>query len=292
MHGATQTETALLRRVLVKRPEEAFRDPGTIEAEWHRLGYPSPPDLGRARAEHARFRELLASHGAEVVVAPEEGGVTLDSIYVRDAAIVCARGAILCRMGKAERRGEPAALAAVFEAHGVPVLGAIEAPGTVEGGDVAWLDERTLAVGRGYRTNDEGARQLAERLGPEVEVVQVPLPHWRGAEDVFHLMSFLSPLDRDLLLVYSPLIPVPFRELLLERGFRLVEVPEDEFMGLGCNVLALGPRKALAVTGYPRTRARMEAAGVEVLTFEGEEIAGKGAGGPTCLTRPLERIER
>ncbi len=214
----------------------------------------------------------------------------MDSIYVRDAAVVCDRGVILCRMGKALRSGEPAAQTAAFRGLGLTILGTIQPPGKLEGGDVAWLDERTLAVGHGYRTNDSGIAQLREFLGDSIdELITVPLPHWRGPNDVFHLMSMISPVDRDLAVVYSPLMPVPFRELLLERGFTLVEVPDKEFESMGANVLALGPRRCLMVAGNPVTRARLEAAGAEVLEYEGSEISLKGGGGPTCLTRPIRR---
>jgi N-dimethylarginine dimethylaminohydrolase len=170
------------------------------------------------------------------------------------------------------------------------VLGAITGEGRLEGGDVVWFDDRTVAVGRGYRTNDEGIRQLRTLVGEAVdEVVVVPLPHWKGAEDVFHLMSILSPIDDDLALVYAPLLPVPFREWLLARGIKFVEVPESEFDSMGCNVLALAPRKCLALAGNPLTRERLEAEGVEVREFVGREISRKGGGGPTCLTRPIVR---
>jgi N-dimethylarginine dimethylaminohydrolase len=169
------------------------------------------------------------------------------------------------------------------------VRGAIAGEGRLEGGDLVWFDERCLAVGRGYRTNDEGIRQLKAILGPAVEVVVVPLPHYRGPADVFHLMSILSPIDRDLALVYSPLMPVPFREWLIARGIGLVEVPDAEFDSMGCNVLAIQPRHCLMLEGNPETRRRLEAAGARVETFPGEEISVKGQGGPTCLTRPLER---
>ena len=162
----------------------------------------------------------------------------------------------------------------------------------MEGGDVAWIDERNLAVGLGYRTNAEGIRQLRALLGSGVDrVVPVPLPHWRGPDDVFHLMSMFSPVDRDLAVVYSPLLPVPFRQLLLKKGYELVEVPHEEFESMGCNVLAAGPRRCVAVDGNPVTRRRLEAAGAEVHTYRGREISTKGGGGPTCLTRPLVRSE-
>ncbi len=176
-----------------------------------------------------------------------------------------------------------------FRAAGIGVLGTILSPGRIEGGDVAWIDERTLAVGRGYRTNDEGIRQLCALVGPDVDVLVVPLPHWRGPGDVFHLMSILSPVDRDLAVVYSPLMPVPFRESLLERGFSFVEVPDEEFDTMGTNVLAIAPRRCVMVRGNPTTKRRLEDAGAEVTEYDGTEISLKGGGGPTCLTRPLLR---
>jgi N-dimethylarginine dimethylaminohydrolase len=192
-------------------------------------------------------------------------------------------------MGKAAREREPAAQADAFRQWGIPVVGSIQAPGRLEGGDVAWLDDRTVIVGRGYRTNDEGIRQFRELLGDAVTCVVVPLPHWRGPGDVFHLMSVLSPVDADLAVVYSPLMPVPLRELLVERGIALVEVPDEEFDTMGANVLALAPRRCVMVDGNPTTRARLEAAGAEVRVYAGREISLKGGGGPTCLTRPIRR---
>ena len=179
-------------------------------------------------------------------------------------------------------------MAADFEAAGVPVLARLEAPATAEGGDTLWLDERTLLVGLGYRTNEAGARALAEAL-PGVDVRTYDLAHWHGVDEVMHLMSLISPLDDDLAVVYPPLVPVRLMQLLAERGIELVEVPDEEFDSMGCNVLALAPRVALALDGNPETRRRMERAGVDVRVYAGEELSRKGDGGPTCLTRPLLR---
>jgi N-dimethylarginine dimethylaminohydrolase len=174
----------------------------------------------------------------------------------------------------------------------IPIIGAISGDGQVEGGDVVWIDRRTLAVGRGYRTNDEGIRQLRTLLGGCIdELIVVPLPHWRGPGDVFHLMSIISPIDHNLALVYSPLLAVPFRETLLERGYELVEVPDSEFESMGCNVLALALRKCIVLAGNPQTKSRLEQAGVEICEYEGLEISLKGGGGPTCLTRPIVRSD-
>ncbi|MGH2847397.1 MAG: dimethylarginine dimethylaminohydrolase family protein, partial [Thermoleophilaceae bacterium] len=211
-----------------------------------------------------------------------------DSIYVYDPAIVSDRGAILLRPGKEGRRSEVDTMAADLVEAGVPVAARVEAPGLVEGGDTLWLDQRTLLVGLGYRTNEAGLQALRAAL-PDVDVIAFDLPHLNGAGEVLHLMSLLSPLDGDLAVAYVPLMPVRLVQLLAERGVELVEVPEEEFWTMGPNVLALAPRVALALDGNDETRRRMEAAGVEVRVYAGDEISRKGDGGPTCLTRPLLR---
>jgi N-dimethylarginine dimethylaminohydrolase len=281
-----------LTHVLLKQPSAAFVDEGTIAAQWEELHYTAPPDLSRAIREYDRFVELLRTSGARVDFLPRDTRTTLDSIYVRDAALVSPRGVIVCSMGKRQRAAEPAAQEDALRrlVPELPVAGRIEPPGHIEGGDVVWLDGRTVAVGRGYRTNDEGIRQLRAMLGDAIDVIAVPLPHWRGETDVMHLMSLISPVDHDLAVVYSPLLPVPFREQLLERGLRLIDVPDEEFDSMATNVLALAPRQCVMLTGNPRTRAALERAGASVTEYDGLEISVKGAGGPTCLTRPLGRL--
>jgi N-dimethylarginine dimethylaminohydrolase len=282
-------EYGTLRRVALRHARAAFGGPDAIDASWRALNYLEPPDYGRALAGYDRFAEILAETGAAIDWLPATEGLSLDSLYVHDSAVPGPRGFVLCNMGKPARIREPAAMGAAFEGLGLTVAGRIEGDGRLEGGDLVWFDERTCAVAWGYRSNDAGIAQLKALLGPEVEVVTVPLPHFRGPDDVFHLMSIISPLDADLALVHSPLMPVPFREWLLARGFELVEVFVDELDTLGCNVLALGPRRCLMAEGNPETRRRLEAAGCEVQTYEATEISLKGQGGPTCLTRPLVR---
>ena len=273
--------TAPLRRVLVRPPQ------APDAARWQEYGWRAEPDFARAAAEHKALRELLEAAGAEVVVAEGEAA-NPDAIYTYDPLLVGAEGAVLLRPGKNGRLGEPDALVADLARAGVPVAARIEAPGTVDGGDTLWLDERTLLAGRGYRTNGAGVEQLAAAF-PDAEVLSYDLPHWNGRGEVMHLMSLISPLDADLAVVYPRLAPVRLLELLAERGIETVEVPDEEFETMGPNILALGPRKALALEGNDQTRRRMEAAGVEVVTYKGDEISRKGDGGPTCLTRPLLR---
>ena len=214
MNRPSQSDVGALESVLLKHPRDAFRDAATVEAAWRGLNYLAPPDPGRAAAEYDRFAARIEEAGARIHWMPPDDVTGLDSLYVRDASIPSDAGMILCNMGKAARSTEPAAHAEAFRKLGIPVAGAVTGEGKIEGGDVVWLDETTLAAGRGYRTNDEGIRQLRGILGEGIDVVVAYLPHWRGPADVFHLMSILSPIDRDLALVYSPLLPVAFRELL------------------------------------------------------------------------------
>ncbi len=272
-----------LRRVYVRPP-----DPLDASA-WRTYGWHAAPDVARAADEHEAFRSELGAEGAEVVVGRTRVAGDPDAIYAYDPTLPTDRGLIVLRPGKAGRRLEPAAIERDLNAAGFPTLGTLGSTATAEGGDMLWLDERTLLVGRGYRTNDAGIEQIRELLGTEVRVVWFDLPNHEGPDACLHLMSFISMLDRDLAVVFLPMVPVRLLELLRERGVELVEVPEQELPSQGANVLALAPRIALALEGNPETRRRMEAAGVDVRTFAGEEISRKGDGGPTCLSRPLER---
>jgi dimethylargininase len=280
-----QSMVAPLKRVLVRKPappaaEECFAD----------FGYPRAVDHDRTEQEHDAFRALLAESGAEVVVAgPDESGL-LDAIFAYDPSLMTDAGAVLLRPGKELRLSEVDLAERSYAELGIPVIGRIEAPGTVEGGDTLWLDERTLAVGRGYRTNDEGIRQLRALLEPHgIETVTVDLPHWRGPNECLHLMSFISPVADRLAVVYLPLMSVPFVQELQRRGWSFIEVPDEEFETHGCNVLALAPMRVLVCDGSPLTRDRLEAAGCDVLVYTGDELSHNRAGGPTCLTRPILR---
>lgn len=274
-----------LRKVLVRRPDEAFgsADP----ALWH---YVSQPELEKAQTEHDALVAILREAGCEVLYHQADLPEHADAIFTHDPVIVTDEGSIILRMGKEQRRGEESAIGSTLENFGVPTLATLEGEATAEGGDLLWLDHDTLAVGRGYRTNAEGLRQLTAALRPVgVETVEVQLPHGDGPVSCLHLMSLISMLDHDLAVVHLPLLPVPFVELLLDRGIEMVKVPDEEYPTMGPNVLALAPRRCLMIEGNPVTRKRLEAAGCEVLTYRGEELSLKAEGGATCLTRPILR---
>ena len=287
---SSHSESGKLTSLFLKKASAAFINDAHISQHWASLNYLEKPLIEKALAEYEAFEKILKDNGSQIFYFPEDSSVNMDSIYCRDAAIATTKGMIICNMGKEGRKNEPLAQQKAYEAAGIPVLGVIKAPGTIEGGDVAWLDDNTLAVGHTYRTNEQGIQQLTNLLKPlGVKVITAPMPHYKGPSDVFHLMSVLSPIDTNLAVVYSPLMPIVFRNELITRGFELVEVPDTEFDSMGCNVLALAPRTCLMVKGNPITKSRLEAAGCKVIEYEGAEISVKGGGGPTCLTRPITR---
>lgn len=290
MNLTCQSEYGTLQSVFIKKAADAFVDASTIRQQWQALNFLSEPDFQQAQNEYHHFEKLLRTTNPDIHHFEADPSVTMDSLYCRDASIATDKGIIICRMGKAGRMNEPSAALKIYEKAGIPILGKIESPGTVEGGDVAWLDQNMLAIGRTYRTNAEGIRQMRALLAPcGVSVVEVQLPHYKGPSDVFHLMSIFSPVDKNLAVVYSPLMPIVFREELIQRGYQLIEVPDAEFESMGCNVLAIAPRHCLMVKGNDVTKERLQQAGCTVLEYDGIEISYKGGGGPTCLTRPLWR---
>jgi dimethylargininase len=284
-YGA-QSMTAPLRRVLMRRPgpEMAAADP----ARWH---YTSAIDLEEARSAHDAFADALRAWDVEVLYHEEPLPEHADSVFVFDPALVTDRGTLLLSMGKELRRGEEEPLARTLQACGVPIYGRLEGTARCEGGDTMWLDHDTLAVGRGFRTNAEGVRQLRALLAPlGVTVLDYDLPYFTGPEACLHLLSLISPVDEGLAVAYPPLMPTAFWDELKRRGVRLLEVPEEEFARTqATNVLCVAPRRVIMLAGSPVTQGLLEEAGCEVVTFPGEPLSFKAEGGPTCLTRPVWR---
>lgn len=291
MKTTRQSEFGKIKSVVLKKASDAFVSEATITGQWRNVGFLEKPDFLKATAEFESFEKILRNNGTTFHHLPKKEDVTIDSLYCRDASVATDRGMILCNMGKRSRMHEPDAQRRLFEQLQVSILARIENPATLEGGDCAWVDENTLAIGESYRTNPEGITQVKQLLEPNgIEVLVVPLPHYKGPEDVFHLMSVFSPVDRNLAVVYSPLLPISFRNELTRRGFELVEVPDNEFDSMACNVLAAAPRECIMIKGNPETKGRLERSGCAVFEYEGREISLKGGGGPTCLTRPIDRI--
>jgi N-dimethylarginine dimethylaminohydrolase len=282
-------EYGTLRKVALRTPSEALQADAKIDGEWKDLNWHSRPDFENATAEYKTFETLLQSVGAETIHLPKGDGLTLDALYTRDALVVTPQGLVKPRMGKPQRRKESDANAAALQKLGLPIAGEITGEGKLEGGDLVWLDRHTLLAGIGYRTNVEGVEQLQKLCGEDVKIHWFDMPHYKGVTDVFHLMSVLSPVAEDLAVVYQPLMPARLVEFLQSRRIKFVDVPEQEFDSMGCNVLAIAPRHVICVDGNPETVVRMKAAGLKVEVLKAQDISRKGEGGPTCLTRPLVR---
>jgi len=277
-----------LKKALVKRPDASF----LVEDinQWH---YTAKPDLPAAQLEHDLFVATLKTAGVEVFYHEDGGASLADSIFAHDPVLQTDKGAIILRMGKSLRRGEEAAIEKSLTKLGIPILYRLHGEATAEGGDMIWLDETTLAVGRGYRTNDEGIRQLQEALHPlGAEVVSYQLPYFYGPEACLHLQSLISFVKENLAVVYLPLMPVPLVEYLQQQQITLIQVPQHEFeKTMGTNVLALGNNKCLMLEGNTQTIDELKKGGVEVYVYKGDEISLKAEGGATCLVRPIHRAK-
>lgn len=284
----SQEMSARLRRVMMRRPGQSLlsADP----AKWH---YGPTFNGEKALGQYAEFARLVEASGAEILWLEDGGDGMADAMFTHDPSLMTAEGALILSMGKPLRRNEPSLHEAAYKAAGIPILGRVEAPGTVEGGDCIWVNSKTLAIGRGVRSNQAGIEQVQALLQPlGVTVLTFDLPLWAGEAACLHLMSVMSPLADDLALVHAPLMPAAFYLMLRDMGIKLIHAPEDEFAassGLNLNVLPLSPGKVIAVAGFPGTKAVMEAAGCTVETFEADALCIACEGGPTCLTRPVWR---
>jgi dimethylargininase len=277
-----QSMTAPLREVVVKRPGAAF----ACAFDDPRHGFRHPVDLNSAQREHDAFVELLGRLGVTVHQLEAETD-SPDLIYTFDPLLVTDRGAIPLRSGKSSRLGEEAALEAWTTAHGVPTLGRIEAPGTVDGGDTFWLRPDLFCIGRSLRTNTAGAAQLASLVGGDVRIFDVP--YAAGPDECLHLLSLLSPVTEDAVVAYLPLLPAGLHELLSEHAIEILPVSEEEFATQASNILAIRPGVLVMMAGNPQTERLLRRRGCEVHTYEADEIGVNGSGGPTCLTRPILR---
>jgi N-dimethylarginine dimethylaminohydrolase len=276
--------------VIMKSPVTAWKDTNNVKKHWKDLHFISQPKFDKAVLQYNQLISLIESFGTEILMLPKNDETNLDSIYTHDAGIATSEGIVICNMGKEVRKNEPKALKNYLLENNIPIIGEIKDTGIIEGGDFIWINERTVAVGEGYRTNKKGIQQLRDILGNQVDdIIPVPLPHWLGPENCLHLMSNVSPIDDNLFLIYPKLLPVKFIKFLKSQNIKLIKVPDKEYESMACNVLPLAPKKCIMMAGNPITKTLLESNNVEVFTYDGSEISLKGAGGPTCLTRPIYR---
>ncbi|MBL4756821.1 MAG: hypothetical protein JKY32_04015 [Rhizobiales bacterium] len=282
-------ETAPLKKILLRAPGAIVHDQQDVTAQWQSLNYLQEPDLAAATKEHELLASIIKGIGAEIIYADNNDTLSLDALYVRDAALPLPSGMVLARMGKEARHREPESLRAIFKANNIPIAGAIEAPGTLEGGDCVWIDAKTLLIGRTWRTNQSGIDQVAKILGDDYQVLGFDMPNYKGPDDVFHLMSVLSPINARLVVGYPPLMPVALVEFLHAQNMTILPVANTEFNSMACNILALGNDQVILLKGNPLISKALKNEGIMVHEIAGENISHPGQGGPTCLTLPLVR---
>ena len=282
-------EYSKISEVAIRSPLSSFVNDEKITNEWASLRFHAKPDLKKAIIEYNYFRSFLEEDGIKIIELPSSDRLTLDSIYTRDSILVCDSGVILCNMGRSSRTPEAEENFKTLANKGYKIAGQIKSPGTLEGGDFIWIDNKNAAVGLGPRTNSEGIRQLKEILGPEIDLHIVDLPDPDHPDDVLHLMSIISPLDKDLAVIYKPFMPESFLRWLTKLGIEFVEVSEVEYPLMGCNILATAPRSIIMLENLPEIKNKLKNNGCKIRLYKGDEISRKGEGGPTCLTRPLIR---
>ena len=283
-------EYSQIKEVAIRSPLSSFINNDKLLKEWSVLRFHSKPDLKQAIVEYAHFRGLLEDDGISIIDLPSSQLLTIDSIYTRDSILISPGGLILCNMGRSSRTPEAKINFSSLKDLGCGIAGDIKAPGTLEGGDFIWIDKNHAAVGLGPRTNQDGIKQLKKILGNDIDLHVVPLPEPNHPDDVLHLMSIISPLDKDLALIYEPFMPQTFIDWLHKRSIELITVNEKEYHLMGCNVLATAPREIIMLEKLPKVQSLLEETGCKIRTYKGDEISRKGEGGPTCLTRPIKRV--
>jgi N-dimethylarginine dimethylaminohydrolase len=274
--------TAPLHDVVVKRPGAAFG--AAYENPAH--GFLHAVDLAEAQRQHDAFCQVLADLGVRVHQLDAETE-SPDLTYTFDSALVTDRGIIGLRSGKPTRQGEAAPMLEWAAGRDIPVLGRLGDGETADGGDTFWLRPDVFCIGRSLRTNTAGAARMAELVGGDVHVFDVPYAN--GPAECLHLLSVISPIADDLAVVFMPQLPAGLYELLAEKCVALVPVPEEEILSQGCNILAVRPGVVVMVEGNPATQRALLDRGCEVHTFPGTEVCINGSGGPTCITRPILR---
>lgn len=286
---------APLQLVMVCSPRTAGWNQPERAARWRELGFLHPPDFEKAQAQHEALCCELQAAGAEVVDLPPAIELSLDAVYAHDALLPTYFGLIVMRPGKTNRVPEGKHQGSFCLRLGVsgclpPMQVEIVAPATTEAGDMVWLDQKTLLIGHGYRTNAAGIAQIRGLLAPGgVQVIAAPLPYGPGPSACLHLMSLISLLDEETALVDLRWLAVETVELLKSRGYRFIEIESSERTTLACNVLSLGRKRLLALEENQKTNEKLRQSGFDVRTFPASELCINGSGGPTCLTRPLLR---
>lgn len=280
--------TAPLKEVALRRPGNSL-----LKADPKAWNYGEHFNPSEIENEYECFVLALKKFGVDIHWILGDDLSNADSVFAYDASLMTPRGVILMSLGKEKRRGEEALHKSFYNSKGIPIIGQVESPGTAEAGDTLWLDDTTVVIGKGFRTNDLGAEQIRGILNAiGIKCYIFDLPFYQGKSACLHLMSIISMVDTKAALVCETLLPVGLWKLLNEKNINIICAPENEFYEsdtLSTNVLALAPGECLMLDNLPDTEKVLRNADVKVTTFQAPALCIGCEGGPTCLTRPLFR---
>ncbi len=278
-----------------------------INAEWTRLQsvllHPPGPELTAldnpesaqlleipswklARQQHDAIAQAYRDVNVTVHYVEPEGVPSPNQIFCADLFFMTPEGAILARPASTVRAGEERWIARRLADLGIPILQTLRGNAIFEGADAHWLDELTVLIGRGLRTNDEAITQITSILNEmNVEVIAVDLPI-----GTMHLMGILRFLAQDLALAWPYRLAWRAVEALRKRGYQIIYIPDEAESTIGgaLNFVTLGSREILLAAGNPITQEFLETQGVICHTVEVAELL-KAAGGIGCLTGILQR---
>jgi len=287
----SQNMVSQLKKVLMKKPQKFMSDVDKIK--WN---YGNPLNQDLIEKNYNDFIEIIRKSEIEIfyIKLDNEDEELCDSIFTHDPSFVINEGAIILNMNKALRKNEIYYHIKKYVSLNIPIIGKIIDEGRVEGGDCIWINNTTLLVGTGYRTNIEGVRQLNNILkNYNINVIHTELPKISNYNSCFHLMSIISMLDHDLVIGYEKFISTELSNILKKYNIEIIKIPEKEYLDsktLAVNILALSPRNLIMLRGYNKTADLLLKSGCKINFFYGDELCIKAEGGPTCLTRPILRI--
>ena len=289
MNFGVSSMIAPLKKVALMKPGKSL-----FNADAKKWNYNNKFDPKKIEAVFLSFLNLLQEDKIQIFWMDETQTDIADAIFTYDASLMTPEGGILMSLGKNLRKGEQEIHRQFYIKNNIPIISEINGRATAEAGDTLWLDKKTLVIGKGFRTNEDGANQIKmimNKIGIQVHIFDLPV--YQGKNACLHLMSLISILDDKKALVYSSLLPVGLYKLLLKNNFSLVEAPKEEFQlsnTLSTNILATSPGNCIMIDSLPQTRSALEKEGIKIRVFKGDELCVACEGGPTCLTRPLYRL--
>ena len=275
-------EWATLRAVLMHRPGPEITASDDPEA----VNMLAPLDLTRAQTQHDAIAAAFEADGVHIHRVEPSCNVSPNLMFCADLMFSTLDGVILARPASSVRAGEERWIARRLADLGVPILATLTGQASFEGADAMWLDDKTVVIGRGHRTNQEGIDQITDLLARQgVETVAVDMPY-----GTMHLMGMIRFMDRDLAIAWPRRTPHALVSLLKDRGYQVAFLPtaDEAEMNRGLNCVTLGPRRILMVAEAPAIQSFYETHDITCITTPADELS-KAAGAVGCLTGVLTR---